>query len=202
MTALALPTMTTHGMNPEARIPAEILSEIFHLLCDEPIALEQLENSSCFHDFPWAVGQVCGRWRTAFLSHPPLWTSFSLCNPFPDPSAAYFAEMNRRSAIYLKRSGQLPLALIIAIDTDTSILTTWKMLVSCSNRWRNAGILVPSTGTIIGDALLECRGRFPILESLTICKPGYKYTGCHDIFEIAPHLTELNLELLDRKSVV
>ena len=131
-------TMTT-GMSPETRIPAEILSEIFHLLCDEPMALEELKNSSCFDDFPWAVGQVCWRWRTAFLSHPPLWTSLSLRNPFLNPSAAYIAEMNRRSAIYLKRSGQLPLALTIGLSGD-DVIAIWKLLLSCSNRWRKADI--------------------------------------------------------------
>ena len=184
----------TDEMNLEARIPAEILSEIFHLLCDEPIALEKLENSLCFDGFPWAVGQVCLRWRTTFLSHPPLWTSLSLHNPSGNRSAAHFAEMNRRSAIYLKRSGQLPLALTVSISSDTPILTTWKTLVSCSNRWRSADIELP-TGTAIDNALLECRGRIPILESLKICQSGLERMGCYNVFEIAPHLTKLDLEL-------
>ena len=151
-------TMTT-----ETRTPAEILSEIFHLLCDEPIALEELENSSCLNVFPWAVGQACRRWRTTFLSDPHLWTSLSLhSNPLQDHSAAYLAEMNRRSAIYLKRSGQLPLT--IAITPEYSILTIWKMLLSCLNRWRKAEIILSfSTGSVI-DGFLECRGRFPIFE--------------------------------------
>jgi hypothetical protein len=184
-------------MTTETRIPAEILSEIFHLLCDEPIALEKLENSSCFDVFPWAVGQVCRRWRTTFLSDPHLWTSLSLhSNPLPDHSAAYLAEMNRRSAIYLKRSGQLPLT--IAITPEYSIITIWKMLLSCSNRWRKAEIILSfSTGSVI-DGLLECRGRFPIFESLTIYSSGCQDKGCHNVFEIAPHLTELNLELYHR----
>jgi hypothetical protein len=184
--------MNTDEMNFETRIPAEILSDIvFRLLCDEPIALENLKNSSCFHDFPWAVGQVCGRWRTAFLSHRDLWTSLSLRNPLPDHSAAYLAEMNRRSAIYLERSGQLPLT--IAISPKGSIITTWKLLLSCSNRWRKADIiLLPSAGVIV--SLLERRGRMPILESLTIYKSGSEH---HDTFEIAPRLTELNLELYE-----
>ena len=161
-------------MNLETRIPAEILSEIFHLLCDEPIDLGKLENSSCLAEFPWAVGQVCRRWRMAFLSHPVLWTRLSLLDRriHRHPrSVADFAEMERRSVIYLKRSGQLPLTITIFTEfswIDSPMVTICNMLLSYSNRWRKADILVLSLASSINDdALLECRGRMPILESLS-----------------------------------
>ena len=188
-------------MNFETRIPAEILSEIFHLLCDEPIALHILDNSSHFEVFPWAVGQVCRRWRTAFVSHPPLWTSIALRDPLllGDPSASYLAEMNRRSTIYLKRSGQRPLTIAISAQTPTAkspIVTIWLLLLLCSNRWRKAAIVLPSAGSVI-DALLECRDRMPILESLNIYLTGSKAQRCRNVFEIAPHLMELDLAFYD-----
>ena len=164
-------------MNSETRIPAEVLSEIFHLLCDKHIALEQLENNSCFDHFPWAAGQVCKRWRTAFISHPRLWTSLSLRDVPQDrlASAAYLAEMNRRSAIYLKRSGQLPLVVILKAQIPTAespIMAIWKMLLSCSNRWESANIILPSAESIIDHALV-CIARMPFLEELILeCRSG------------------------------
>jgi len=70
-----------------------------------------LDNDS--DGFPWVIGQVCRRWRAAFLSHPPLWTILSLRDG--DFSPASLAEMERRTAIYLKRSGQLPLTILVTV---------------------------------------------------------------------------------------
>ena len=185
-------------MNFETRIPSEILSEIFHLLCDEPIDLGQLENSACLAEFPWAVGQVCRRWRTAFLSSPVLWSCLSLLDPrVYDLTTAYLAEMERRSAIYLKRSGQHPLTLTICTDDspiEGSMVTVFNMLLSCSDRWRKAAIVLPLSSSVNGDALLECRGRMPILESLLIDVYAFKDSEKYlNVFEIAPRLTEVNL---------
>ena len=52
-----------------------------------------------------------------------------------------------------------------------------------------------STGSVIDETLSEYRGRMPILESLTVYIFGTQSKKCHTTFEIAPHLTELNLEL-------
>ena len=71
------------------------------------------------------------------------------------------------------------------------------MLLSYSNRWRKAEIVLSSAGSVINDALLECRGRMPILESLKIYTPESKTQRCHNVFEIAPHLIELDLVLYD-----
>ena len=186
-------------MNLETRIPAEILSEIFHFLCDEPIDLGKLENSSCLARFPWAAGQVCRHWRMAFLSYPVLWTCLLLqLDPRDDhPSAAYLAEMKRRSAIYLKRSGQLPLTITIYTGTDTiesPIVTICNMLLSCANRWRKADIVLPLASSVNDDALLEWRGRMPILESLGVTMSAFEDSEKYlNVFEIAPRLTELNL---------
>ena len=189
-------------MNLETAIPAEILSEIFHLLCDEPIDLGKLENNSCLARFPWAVGQVCRRWRTTFLSCPVLWTCLLLqLDPrFDSHSAAYLAEMKRRSAIYLKRSGQLPLTVTISTafswneTFESPIVTICNMLLSCSDRWRKADIVLTLASYVNYDALLECRGRMPILESLRITLSAFEDPQKYlNVFEIAPRLTELDL---------
>jgi hypothetical protein len=189
-------------MDPETRIPVEILSGIFHLLCNKHIALEELDNSLCLDDFPWAAGQVCRHWRTAFVSYPRLWTSLSLRDvPQDRPSVAYLTEMKRRSAIYLERSGQLPLGVILKaqiITAESPITAIWKMLLSCSNRWESADITLPSTESVIDHALL-CRARMPILKELSLyCRPEREGQRCYSAFEIAPRLTKLDLALYDR----
>jgi hypothetical protein len=186
-------------MNLETRIPAEILSEIFHLLCDEQaIDLGKLKNNSCLAQFPWAVGQVCRRWRTAFLSYPVLWTCLSLLDHKIDHrGTAYLAEMKRRSAIYLKRSGQLPLTITIFMEAswiESPVVTICNMLLSCSNRWRKADIVLNLASSVHDDALFECRGRMPILESLRIHISAFEDSEKYlNIFEIAPRLTELSV---------
>ena len=174
-------------------IPTEILQDIFHLLCDEPIALHDLNNESHFHEFPWAAGQVCRRWRGAFLSHTLLWTSFAL-----KPSSSHFAEMNRRATLYLERSGQLPLTIDVSmpssLGTQTFPRKVWGMLLSCLKRWKRANLKLEgeATSQLVLGGLLDCR--MSSLESLRMSIPrslALKYY--YNVFQIAPHLTELDL---------
>ena len=72
------------------------------------------------------------------------------------------------------------------------------MLLSYSNRWRKAVIVLPLAQSVIDDILLERRGRMPILESLSLYMSGLdEIPSFHDGFEIAPHLIELDLVLYD-----
>ena len=179
-------------MRSEITIPTEVLSDIFHLLCDAPIALHDLKNDSHFHEFPWAVGQVSRRWRGAFLYDTRLWTSFAL-----EPgtfSADYFVEMNRRVTIYLERSGQQPLTIDVAMPCSspkTFPKTIWEMLLSCLKRWKKADLILVYGGAL--DQLLRCKEYMSSLESLTMCIPDLRAVENYNIFQVAPHLTELGL---------
>ncbi|KAF8345011.1 hypothetical protein F5887DRAFT_1199387 [Amanita rubescens] len=179
-------------MSSEITIPIEILSDIFHLLCDGPIALDDLKNESHFHEFPWAVGQVCRHWRGVFLSYTHLWTSFVL-KP-GNFNAAYFVEMNRRAAIYLKRSGRQPLTIVVfntpCPGTPKFPISVWRMLLSCSKRWKKAELVLWQRAA--RNELLRCRGYISSLKSLRIFIPNFTEEH-NDAFEVAPHLTELDL---------
>lgn len=146
-------------MSVETGTPTEILCEIFYFLCNEPVYLDVLFNSTA-QDFPWAVGQVCRRWRDVFISYPPLWISLSL-QPRRRASAAYLAEMNRRTIIYLERSGQLPLTVCISLSYDFSDTPVPAMvlgtLVSCSTRWKNLTLTIDSQSKM--DFFQECKGK-------------------------------------------
>ncbi|KAF8337171.1 hypothetical protein F5887DRAFT_1161161 [Amanita rubescens] len=178
-------------MSVASRAPIEILCEIFLLLCDKPIALHDLTNSAHADEFPWAVGQICSHWRSAFLSCPTLWASLSLNPKSKEPlSVPYIAEMNRRTAFYLKRSRQHPLIIFVHASTP-SFSTIGTMLLSCSNRWKKADLRI-GTGSVL-NGLGERRGEMQILESLKVTVPEFIAENDLMGFEIAPHLAELEL---------
>ncbi|KAF8337166.1 hypothetical protein F5887DRAFT_1078423 [Amanita rubescens] len=175
-------------------IPTEILSEIFLLLRDAPIALHRVKNRSYCYDFPWAVGQVCRHWRSAFLSYSALWSTLSIQEPdHRNLSIACTAEMERCTAIYLRRSEPHPLTVIIRVQSsfvERFSDGVWDMLLSCSDQWKKLHLLISDDSLLNG--LVSRRGKMPVLESLKlsmIVKPRGNLTA----FEIAPRLTELEL---------
>ena len=186
----------------EITIPTEVLHDIFHLLCDEPIALHDLKNDPHFHDFPWAVGQVCRHWRRVFLSHTRLWTSFSLkpTSTFAlKPGTfrtAHFVEMNRRAALYLERSGQQPLTIDVTMPcsgTQAFPKNVWEMLLSFLKRWKKANLKLGGEAALVLDGLLRCREYMLSLESLRVSIPHSLAPMQYNAFQIAPRLTELDL---------
>ncbi|KAF8344922.1 hypothetical protein F5887DRAFT_235734, partial [Amanita rubescens] len=182
-----------YKMSSEITIPSDILCDIFHLLCDGPIALHDLRNESHFHEFPWAVGQVCRHWRGTFLSYTHLWTSFAL-KP-GDFGPAYCAEMNRRTTIYLKRSGQQPLTIDASTwcDSWSEIFpnAVWRMLLSCLKRWEKADLVLRRGAA--RNELLRRRGHMSSLKSLRMYISNSTALKHNNAFQVAPHLTELDL---------
>ncbi|KAF8341947.1 hypothetical protein F5887DRAFT_1217307 [Amanita rubescens] len=180
-----------------SEVPTEILQDIFHLLCDEPIALHDLNNKSHLHEFPWAVGQVCRRWRGIFLSHTHLWTSFALEPADWRVRSPHFVEMNRRATLYLERSGQQPLTIDVTVSLPYSDFRTfpkkvWGTLLSCSKRWRKADLKLGDGAKLVLDGL-KYRGYMSSLESLRISIPHSLAPEHYNPIQIAPHLTELDL---------
>ncbi|KAF8337187.1 hypothetical protein F5887DRAFT_1283012 [Amanita rubescens] len=179
-------------MSSEITIPTEVLCEIFHLLCNGPIALHDLNNESHFHEFPWAVGQVCSRWRGAFLSYTPLWTSFALRPVSSTSSTIHFVEMKRRAIIYLERSGQQPLTIAVSMPFSRAEKTfpeiVWGVLLSYLKRWKKASLMLENGAAL--DEFVRC-GDMSILESLRIYTPASMEN--FNAFRVAPHLTELDL---------
>ena len=176
-------------------IPSEILCEIFQFLCDEPISLHVLDNSSCFGEFPWAVGQVCKRWRDEFLSYPHLWTSLSLRHyPTDILGVDRLHEMSRRTLLYLERSERLPLTITVhTASIETFPRTTWKLLLSCSGRWERANLTLSHETPLLD--LLRCN--LPIVKSLklhaVLTYSSYLLLMLYNPFTSAPRLTEVDL---------
>ena len=180
--------------------PYEILCKIFQLLCREPISLHVLQNTSKYNltEFPWAAGLVCKRWRAAFLSYPRLWTSLYLRDHYPFTDS-YVAEMNRRTAIYVERSEELPLSIVVQLvgsNASLEVPSTWRILLSLSHRWKSVELMADHTPCkSFACDLRKCRGEMPILESLKVStRRGAKLPL--DGFQIAPRLTHVTLSYL------
>jgi len=85
------------------------------------------------------------------------------------PSAGYITEMNRRTTIYLERSSQQPLTLVVHVwgpIVKSFYTTIWGMLLSHSDRWKRADLDI-TMESMIND-LVGRRERMPILESLAV----------------------------------
>ena len=162
-----------------------------------------LENRRCFDEFPWAVGQVCRRWREAFLAYPQLWTSFYLKYIDSGLGPGGFAEMNRRTTMYIERSGQLPLNIIVCIPSHPKYVprAAWRSLLSCSNRWKRADLELGSDPDIVND-LLERRGEMSTLESmgLNIGRTISIRKPLDSTFAVAPRLIKLKLRCYGKNS--
>ena len=180
-------------------IPAEILCEIFHLLCDKPISLHILDNNSLFGEFPWAVGQVCKRWRDEFFSYPHLWTSLSLRYHSTKVGVDCLHEMNRRTLLYLERSERLSLTITVyttySINSESTEIfprTTWKHLLSCSERWERLDLELSHEPGPILDLL---RYKMPTIKSLRLHAKSIDASNFefYHPFTAAPRLTELEL---------
>lgn len=183
-----------HQTSIAAAIPVELLSEIFHRLCDKPIALQWLRvYPEDFDSFPWAAGQVCKQWRRAFLTYPALWTSLNLSDHMFGNQ--YADKANRRTSVFLERSRGYPLDISFCgfrnICTPSDLMTsTWRLLLENSYRWRTADIRMDLGAST--DILREYRGKMPILTSLKIfC--GWVTKQNFDAFEVAPRLIHLSV---------
>jgi len=180
-------TRTTHTRRYPPKFSAKYFSSS---------ATNFLNNRSCFDEFPWAIGQVCNRWREAFLSYPPLWTSLYLWYHSTDILGVYcLHEMRRRTLLYLERSKQLPLTISLCTTCDRKSKsveffprTTWKLLLSCSERWERAD-LMPRHELPLHD-LIRCK--LPIIKSLRLRAYALYFKPYHP-FANAPRLTEVDL---------
>ncbi|KIL61404.1 hypothetical protein M378DRAFT_13577 [Amanita muscaria Koide BX008] len=156
-----------------SKVPIEILTEIFYLLCKKPISVYKLNNWCYKEGFPWAVGLVSRQWRAAFLSYPPIWASLTLSDMDGidhDRSECYADERIRRLALYLERSGGYPLRLDICF---------W-YIDKCFTMMALDMLILPG------------KGKLPILEWLEI---RVLFLRKHDrgIFEVAPRLTHASI---------
>ena len=102
--------------------------------------------------------------------------------------------MERRTAIYLRRSESHPLTVIVRVHSFVKgfFKEAWDMLLSCSDRWKKSDLWISNEFFMNG--LVNRRGKMTILESLRLqSTTKFKHRKNLTAFEIAPCLTELEL---------
>lgn len=175
-------------MSPQARVPTEILCEVFQLLQhpDVPILLAELHNScrwfSDWEAFPWAVGRSAGAGDTRlYLTH--LYGPLLLCTGIstaeevlpilPKPTDVRPYTSNDLGGYLQRRPSK-------AIKT----------LVSCSKRWKRLDICIDYESDM---ELLRCKGNLPNLTTLMITGDIASNLRVSSIFKATPSLTNLDV---------
>jgi hypothetical protein len=105
----------------------------------------------------------------------------------------YVTEINRRMAMYVERSEQLPLSVVVHVHylptkNNAQAHSLWRILLSLSHRWKRVELIVEAPSESLVHDLGTCRGKIPILESLTVSIRGSAQLLPLDAFEIAPRL--------------
>jgi len=163
--------ISSTGSSTFESLPVELQIEIFdHCSPVYPKLSKQA--------FPLPLLEVCKGWRALITSTPRLWSSFEIEIKGP-PVNTFEYDMNILAALemWLKRSRSYPLSFKIVHQPYTSgplpdmrSARILEMLVSHSDRWKHAHIIVPNICLAVAQSLVP--HRFPSLLSLTLQTNG------------------------------
>ncbi|RDB22905.1 hypothetical protein Hypma_009826 [Hypsizygus marmoreus] len=177
------------------RIPAEIISYIFSQVVQDIFYFsDEGWMSLDTTKEPWTLAQISHSWRAAALGHQEIWSYVKIdikvlkTKCAPEPSLAALQCCLRRSgthalSIYFKDSHPPATPrvkeLLCALVPHSR---QWKV-VRFSISFEDLGLLMP------------VRGHLPLLHSLAVFVYGFTTSGDVNIFEIAPQLREVSLEM-------
>ncbi|KAJ7605751.1 hypothetical protein DFH06DRAFT_1487108 [Mycena polygramma] len=184
--------MAPSRRSPVARIPREILTNIF--LLSRPSIQEARGTQwwTALERSPWSLGQVSRRWRAVALASPALWSFIVIKNPSDDECAPYSLAMLETQ---LARARTSPLDIVLDYERnddsdDYVVREALKVLAAHSARWRTLYI----TAQQLVD-LSSLRGRVPLLERVVVwgrdderSDDGQSPPVSIDHFAIAPRL--------------
>ncbi|KAJ7461934.1 hypothetical protein FB451DRAFT_1496226 [Mycena latifolia] len=169
--------------SPLRWLPTELISLIFKFTNIPPPAL--FEDRSP----PWALGQVCVRWRAIALAEPTLWYS-----------------------INIQRAGRLPLDITFLGEegsSETAIVDLLGVLAKHSARWQRLILKCP---TWVYPTLYRIRNTLPLLRELrlNISVPAVpddadlaaSLEASADIFQVAPNLQAAYIDVPITMSVL
>ncbi|KAF5316498.1 hypothetical protein D9619_006364 [Psilocybe cf. subviscida] len=153
-------------------IPTEILLLVFEEYCYSGDALKGLKPPQL------VITHVCHYWRTVALSCTTLWSALDIS---PQTSLDMIA-------IYLQRSGDLPLSLQVDLRHDVSdpsthehVMSTWNTIKSTASRWRRLHIQVgPQDAISVSNNLRQVDS--PVLEELRMTSVSH-VPGLANMFE-------------------
>ncbi|CAK5283666.1 unnamed protein product [Mycena citricolor] len=160
---LLLSTRRRHQaiVSPLRRLPAEVLSEIFHHSLPDTNDLV-LRRSFNLLDSPWVVTHVSRRWRTVAMETRALWSRTMLyysrhveaSKAFPMPMLRAQVERAQNLKIYFHASAQAS-----TIHQAAAL----EFLVSHSNKWVEANLELSAQ---LVPMLVKVGGRVPLLRKL------------------------------------
>ncbi|KAI0350462.1 hypothetical protein OH77DRAFT_1364977, partial [Trametes cingulata] len=159
-----------NGMAPIARLPPELLSEVFlHLVrrAFEEIAASYYVSSGGSRFYKWiAITHVCNAWRAVALNTPRLWGHIVLTR------SPVFAEVFKRS----KKAPLLVLAPVPSFARQTAALLHTIMLEP--SRLQDLRLLAPAH--IVRATCQKLTGSLPLLENLVLADHSFAIEGDTD----------------------
>ncbi|KAF8149352.1 hypothetical protein B0H34DRAFT_183332 [Crassisporium funariophilum] len=169
------------------RIPSELLEEIFRHYVTW--SANPWRRHASQKDLPWALTQVCQRWRAIALGVPSFWSHIPTIN-LPDRRRKMQSTIKFLNEL-LTRSGDAPLTFdIYAAFQDYDTHPVLDALVHHSERWQV--VTIESTCTTI-NALQKSRGRLSSLRKLSLDINRNPGTSVIDFFKDAPRLREVDI---------
>ncbi|KAJ6558250.1 hypothetical protein B0H19DRAFT_1150549 [Mycena capillaripes] len=175
-------------LDPMARLPSEISSEIF--LRSIP-AFQELPTQSA-QPGPFLFLNICNAWTSIALSTPALWATIHI--PFPCPKG-----FQTRLSVWLQRASHRPLSILLQLDgqLDQGVATT---LWGHGRQFKHLEIRAKEDAN--GYSLDFLGGTnpepLPLLETLTIRGPafdmGLRGVQALHLLRLAPNLVECNFD--------
>ncbi|KAF9484437.1 hypothetical protein BDN70DRAFT_872449 [Pholiota conissans] len=178
-------------LSPCRRLPTELIVEIF--LCCHSKFQNPKRNV-----VPWALSQVCHRWRIIALNMSTLWNDL----PPMRLGALEKTQLKRQIALIstlLGRSGDSGLTFYLAKNISPTLDdAVVAMLFEHSERWMNISLSISED---VCTHFSKVKGRLSSLRSLNLLltRTGHLHV---DMFEVAPNLREVTLGSLTWPGII
>ncbi|KAF7351418.1 F-box domain-containing protein [Mycena sanguinolenta] len=195
----------TRLVDPETRLPLELLVEIFRW-CDTSLDYRGLRLPDGLYTgrAPWLLTHVCRRWCSVTISSPQLWRKITVNlsadegNEDEDEDSdedEYTEGIYELTKLFLERSAQSRIAVIITGGKAQPVLD---LIIGASERWDDLSVYAESE---VIRALVPIIERLPKLSRLELVRSEYHReteipgsdTEELDMFSVAPCLRDVTL---------
>ena len=174
-----------NGLSPTARIPSEVLTEIFQMAC------QPVDNGHKQAVTPLFIGSICRLWRDTAWSTPLLWNTI-----FLHISGRRHSAQVQLLGDWLSRARLAPLTIkLIAEDehkfTVGAFQAIIRVLVTRSNYWHTFESFLPPQCHHLFENI-----KFPMLTSVSVHPPKSTLSAFNtppDAFLTAPKLLDVDL---------
>ncbi|KAF9481453.1 hypothetical protein BDN70DRAFT_528374 [Pholiota conissans] len=164
---------------PSARLPIELLSEIFLLCVDDSV--DQRNTIQ----IPLLLANICSRWRSAAIANPQLWARLFL-------KLAGTSSKSQTALVdtWLARSAACPLTIYVFWEEGPFADThpVLERLMNHAERWRTMFFYLPYRAF---KSFARVRNRLPILADLSLGTDDDVVPLDLNMFEVAPSLRSL-----------